>query len=166
MIWLLTANGKKMTPAVYLSGNGPLVAVLQDSLRGGPVPGSVFVQDIKKYVAYYSSSRGRTPPEHLIVFDEAQRAHDAERVATVHKRPIGLSEPEHLLEFCSRIPEWCVLVALIGDGQAIHAGEEIGVQLWADAIAKRPQEEKWTCLWGASNAEAFLRMPCKPVLAG
>jgi hypothetical protein len=136
-------NGKKMSPAVYLSGNGPLVAVLQDALRGGPVPGSVFVQDIKKYVAYYSGTRERTPPEHLVVFDEAQRAHDAERVATVHKRPIGQSEPEHLLEFCARIPEWCVLVALIGDGQAIHVGEEVGIQLWVDAIAKRPDHENW-----------------------
>lgn len=147
-------NGKRMTPAVYLSGNGPLVAVLQDALRGGPVPGSVFVQDIKKYVAYYSSSRGRTPPEHLIVFDEAQRAHDAERVAAVHKMPIGPSEPEHLLEFCARIPEWCVLVALIGDGQAIHAGEEVGVRLWADAIANRPSDENWN-VHGSRQLEQF-----------
>lgn len=152
-------SGKIMSPAVYLSGNGPLVAVLQDALRGGPVPGSVFVQDIKKYVAYYSNSRGRTPPEHLIVFDEAQRAHDAERVATVHKRPIGPSEPEHLLEFCARIPEWCVLVALIGDGQAIHVGEEIGVHLWADAIAKRPSDENWTVHGATQLQEHFDECP-------
>ena len=136
-------DGRKRSPAVYLSGNGPLVAVLQDALKGGAAPGSVFVQDIKKYVSYYSSGRGRTPPEHLIVFDEAQRAHDAERVAHVHRQAIGPSEPEHLLEFCARIPEWCVLVALIGDGQAIHAGEEGGVALWSDAISKRPNDEGW-----------------------
>jgi len=136
-------DGKKLSPAVYLSGNGPLVAVLQDALRGGPIPGSVFVQDIKKYVAYYSRGKNRTPPEHLIVFDEAQRAHDADRVATVHKQSVGPSEPELLLEFCERIPEWCVLVALIGDGQAIHAGEEGGVALWADAISRRPEGEVW-----------------------
>jgi hypothetical protein len=147
-------SGKKMSPAVYLSGNGPLVAVLQDALRGGPIPGSVFVQDIKKYVDYYSRARARTPPEHLIVFDEAQRAHDAERVATVHKRPVGQSEPEHLLEFCSRIPEWCVLVALIGDGQAIHAGEEVGIQLWADAIAKRPKHENWA-VYGPDHIQTY-----------
>ncbi|ANO51878.1 DNA/RNA helicase domain-containing protein [Woeseia oceani] len=147
-------KGKKMSPAVYLSGNGPLVAVLQDALKGGPVPGSVFVQDIKRYVAYYSNSRGHTPPEHLIVFDEAQRAHDAERVATVHKRPIGPSEPEHLLEFCARIPDWCVLVALIGDGQAIHAGEEIGVRLWADAIAERHPDENWS-VHGATQLQGY-----------
>ena len=136
-------SGRKRSPAVYLSGNGPLVAVLQDALKGGAVPGSVFVQDIKKYVAYYAQWRGRTPPEHLIVFDEAQRAHDADRVAEVHKQPRGASEPEHLLEFCSRIPDWCVLVALIGDGQAIHVGEEVGVELWCEAISGRQASERW-----------------------
>jgi len=143
-------DGKKMSPAVYLSGNGPLVAVLQDALRGGPIPGSVFVQDIKKYVAYYSRGKSRTPPEHLIVFDEAQRAHDADRVATVHKQPVGPSEPDLLLEFCERIPEWCVLVALIGDGQAIHAGEEAGVALWEEAISRRPSGEAWN-IYGAPH---------------
>ena len=70
----------------------------------------------------------------LLVFDEAQRAHDAERVAKVHRKSIEKSEPQHLIEFCERIPEWSVLVALIGDGQAIHVGEEGGAPLWASAI--------------------------------
>jgi hypothetical protein len=150
-------DGRKRSPAVYLSGNGPLVAVLQDALKGGDIPGSVFVQDIKKYVAYYSQRRQRTPPEHLIVFDEAQRAHDAERVAQVHKQPLGESEPEHLLEFCSRIPEWCVLVALIGDGQAIHVGEEAGVALWCDAITNRVAVEGWHVHGAPSIASHFER---------
>jgi hypothetical protein len=147
--------GKKRSPAVYLSGNGPLVAVLQDALKGGAVPGSVFVQDIKKYVSYYSKGKGRTPPEHLIVFDEAQRAHDAERVAEVHKAPVGESEPDHLLEFCSRIPDWCVLVALIGDGQAIHSGEEGGIDLWREALSRRPESEGWSVHGAPKLAPTF-----------
>jgi len=152
-------GGRKRSPAVYLSGNGPLVAVLQDALKGGAVPGSVFVQDIKKYVAYYAQGRGRTPPEHLVVFDEAQRAHDADRVAEVHRQPLGSSEPEHLLEFCSRIPEWCVLVALIGDGQAIHVGEEVGVELWREAIAGRPASEQWSVHVAPQVAPLFKACP-------
>jgi hypothetical protein len=152
-------GGRKRSPAVYLSGNGPLVAVLQDALKGGAVPGSVFVQDIKKYVAYYAQGRGRTPPEHLVVFDEAQRAHDADRVAEVHRQPLGSSEPEHLLEFCSRIPEWCVLVALIGDGQAIHVGEEVGVELWREAIAGRPASEQWSVHVAPQVAPLFNTCP-------
>lgn len=136
-------GGRKGTTAVYLSGNGPLVAVLQDALRGGSTPGSVFVQDIKKYVAYYSQ-RNRVPPEHVIVFDEAQRAHDAARVAQVHKTAIGPSEPEHLIEFCDRIPQWSVLVGLIGTGQAIHLGEEGGMELWKEALQKADSGADWT----------------------
>ncbi len=142
--------GKPSGAAVYLSGNGPLVQVLQHALREGGGGGGTFVQDIKKYVAYYSRPRAPAPPEHLIVFDEAQRAHDAERVAKVHKRKVGKSEPQHLLEFCGRIPEWCVLVALIGDGQAIHSGEEGGAPLWADAIRQLPGGKQWS-VHGASR---------------
>ena len=136
-------NGRKGIAAVYLSGNGPLVAVLQDALRGGTTPGSVFVQDIKKYVDYYSRNR-RTPPEHVIVFDEAQRAHDANRVAQVHNTPLGPSEPDHLIDFCDRIPKWSVLVGLIGTGQAIHVGEEGGVALWKEALANADKKLDWT----------------------
>ena len=136
-------EGKPPASAVYLSGNGPLVQVLQHALREGGGGGRIFVQDIKKYVEYYSR-RASPPPEHLIVFDEAQRAHDAERVSQVHDEPVGQSEPDHLLEFCDRIPQWSVLVALIGEGQAIHVGEEGGIGLWADALAGLPNPQRWT----------------------
>lgn len=148
-------NGRPSAPAVYLSGNGPLVEVLQYALKEGGGGGRTFVQAIKNYVAQYSRRGALTPPEHLIVFDEAQRAHDAERVAQVHGRSVGKSEPEHLIEFCERIPGWCVLVALIGDGQAIHIGEEGGAPLWADAIRGVASSTRWT-VHGAHNfAEVF-----------
>ena len=149
-------NGKPSLPAVYLSGNGPLVAVLQDALKGKSSPGGVFVQDIKKYIDYFTRRPKVAPPEHLIIFDEAQRAHDAERVASVHKKPVGQSEPEHLIEFCQRIPEWSVLVALIGSGQAIHVGEEGGIALWRDAVAR--SVENWT-VHAASQFETQLTAP-------
>lgn len=136
-------SGRPLAAAVYLSGNGPLVAVLQDALSEAGGSGRTFVQDIKKYVAQYGQRHRAVPPEHLIVFDEAQRAHDAERVAQVHRAPVGKSEPEHLIEFCERIPEWSVLVALIGDGQAIHVGEEAGIPLWATAVAQARDRERW-----------------------
>ena len=79
------ANGKPSTPAVYLSGNGPLVQVLQDALKDGGGGGKTFVQAIKNYVEHHSRPGRPVPPEHLIVFDEAQRAHDADRVAHVHR---------------------------------------------------------------------------------
>ena len=131
-----TNTAQPKVPAVYLTGNGPLQEVLQHALSAAGGGGQTFVQAVKKYVAYYSK-RNRVPPEHVVVFDEAQRAHDAEQVAYVHKTTeIGQSEPEHLLEFMSRVPDWCVLVALVGTGQAIHSGEEAGLGLWRQAILR------------------------------
>jgi len=94
-------------------------------------------------VDYYSKKPERVPPEHLIVFDEAQRAFDAERVAHVHDVEVAESEPEHLLNFLRRVPEWCVLVALVGGGQAIHQGEEGGLPLWREAL-RRVGGGAWT----------------------
>ncbi len=129
-------SAKPKVPAVYLTGNGPLQEVLQDALSSAGGGGKTFVQGVKKYVSHYSQ-RGRVPPEHVVVFDEAQRAHDAEQVAYVHKTDTAeQSEPDHLLEFMSRVPDWCVLVALVGTGQAIHSGEEVGLPLWRDALVK------------------------------
>jgi hypothetical protein len=127
------AKGKPSAPA-NLSGNGPLVQVLQDALKDAGGGGRTFVQAIKNYVAQHSRPGRPVPPEHLIVYDEAQRAHDAERVAKVHGSPVQQSEPEHLLEFCERVPGWCVMLALIGHGQAIHVGEEGGLPLWREAL--------------------------------
>lgn len=148
-------SGKPAAPAVYLSGNGPLVEVLQHALKEGGGGGKTFVQAIKNYVATFSRPRAPAPPEHLIVFDEAQRAHDAERVAMVHGRQIEKSEPQHLLEFCARIPEWCVLIALIGDGQAIHIGEEGGAALWADAVTQLPGGDRWIVHGAPSFSTTF-----------
>lgn len=153
------ANGRVMSPAVYLSGNGPLVQVLQDALKDAGGGGRTFVQGIKEYVRQHTRPGRPVPPEHLIVFDEAQRAHDAERVAHVHGGPVGKSEPEHLIEFCERIPEWCVLVALIGGGQAIHVGEEGGVPLWHDAVRRSTEAANWTVHGAPAFSETFTGLP-------
>ena len=74
------------------------------------------------------------PPEHVLVFDEAQRAFDANMVREKHKRPTARSEPEEFIGFADRIPEWCVVIGLIGTGQEIHVGEEGGVGQWRAAV--------------------------------
>ncbi|MGH8802675.1 MAG: DNA/RNA helicase domain-containing protein [Casimicrobiaceae bacterium] len=149
------ANGRLASPAVYLSGNGPLVQVLQDALKDAGGGGRTFVQAIKDYVRQHNRPGHPVPPEHLIVFDEAQRAHDAERVAHVHGGAVGLSEPAHLIEFCERIPGWCVLVALIGSGQAIHVGEEGGVPLWYNAVRQSRGAVDWTVHAAPPFTETF-----------
>ena len=81
------------------------------------------------------------------MFDEAQRAFDAEQVQEKHRNTPGFSggksEPEHFIEFADRIPGWCVVVGLIGGGQEIHIGEEAGLGQWRKALEGSAQYGKW-----------------------
>lgn len=112
--------------AAFLSGNGPLVRVLQDALRS-----TIFVKDLHKAILAYGK-RGQIPDQRLIVFDEAQRAWDQAKMEAQHHFPH--SEPEILIGAASRGPGGYVLVGLVGDGQEIHGGEEGGLGQWADAV--------------------------------
>jgi Uncharacterized conserved protein (DUF2075) len=114
--------------ATFLSGNGPLVQVLQDALQS-----RVFVRDLHKFILDYGL-RERVPPQHIIVFDEAQRAWD--RTMMMAKKQVDASEPGLLVSAGDRVPDWCVLVGLIGDGQEIHSGEEGGLVQWREAITQ------------------------------
>jgi len=151
-------DGKPTVPAIFLSGNGPLVEVLQYQLReaGG---GKAFVRGVKEYVKRYSSSRGLIPPEHVLVFDEAQRAFDAEQVEEKHSHleahANGKSEPEHFIDFAERIPEWCVVIGLIGSGQEIHIGEEGGLVQWRKAVEGSRYPHNWTIHIPPNTAEIF-----------
>lgn len=122
-------NNEGERPAVFLSGNGPLVAVLQDALKS-----RVFVQDVHNFLMQYGGSAKRRPEEHIWVYDEAQRAWDADKVKG--KRDHDLSEHQDFVNLGMRMPDWAMLVGLIGEGQEIHLGEEGGLQLWNEAIAK------------------------------
>ncbi|MBM3465697.1 MAG: DUF2075 domain-containing protein [Armatimonadetes bacterium] len=136
---------KPTAPAVFLSGNGPLVEVLQYELSKAGGGGRTFVRGVKEYVKRYSVGESLVPPEHVLVFDEAQRAYDRAMVAEKHKIPLDAarSEPEHFIEFAERIPEWCVVVGLIGGGQEIHKGEEAGLVQWRKAIESSPRMSEW-----------------------
>lgn len=154
------ANGKPSTPAVFLSGNGPLVEVLQYELRDAGGGGKTFVRGVKDYVKTYSSRRGLIPPEHVLIFDEAQRAFDAEQVAVKHATTPGFaggkSEPEHFVEFAERIPEWCVVIGLIGGGQEIHVGEEAGLVQWLHALTGAANPSAWT-VHGPAQVESVFK---------
>ncbi len=128
-------GGRKTPPAVYLSGNGPLVEVLQYEFRSAGGGGKAFVRGVKDYVERYTRNPGLIPGEQVLIYDEAQRAWDAAQVAEKHSgHGDGKSEPEHFVEFAERIPGWCVVMGLIGQGQEIHVGEEGGLRQWRDAV--------------------------------
>jgi hypothetical protein len=132
-------------PGVFLSGNGPLVSVLQYALKGpgrtGKLdPSRVFVRDVLAFVREYIGPDSQLPPEHVWVYDEAQRAWDAEMVGEKHN--YQMSEPEMFLKLGQRMPSWSVMVGLIGSGQEIFRGEEQGMEQWNRALEKLPRG--WT----------------------
>lgn len=150
-------GGKPTAPAVFLSGNGPLVEVLQYELRNAGGSGKVFVRDVREYVRRYSRRRSLIPPEHVLVFDEAQRAWDRDRVAEKHSESHAKSEPEHFIEFAMRIPEWCAVIGLIGGGQEIHTGEEAGLVQWRDAVERCVDPGQWVVHGTGISLEPFSR---------
>ena len=113
--------------AVFLSGNGPLVQVLQHALKS-----SIFVRDVHGFLKTYGGDASKIPAENIWIYDEAQRAWDSERVQ--QKRNHGASEPMDFIHIGSR-KSWSLMIGLIGVGQEIHLGEESGLTQWNEAIA-------------------------------
>ncbi len=149
-------GGKPSVPGLYLTGNQPLAEVLQYELKKSGGGGRTFVRHIKSYLDRYIPNPDRIPPEHMLVFDEAQRAFSPEKVADTHKRwnfDWIASEPELFVRVCDRMPEWSVLVGLIGGGQEIHLGEEEGLVQWRKAVEK--SGENWTVHAPPSLKEVF-----------
>ncbi len=54
--------------------------MLQYELRGDGGGGKTFVRGVKNYVRQYLGDKAAVPPQHVIVYDEAQRAWDVEQV--------------------------------------------------------------------------------------
>ena len=140
--------------AVFLSGNGPLVQVLQEALRRDgkrkralpDLPEArilqarepdAFIQNVHHFRDEYLAP-DRVPTEHVVIFDEAQRAWDRAMTSDFMRRKKGQpafdqSEPGFLLSVMDRRPDWCVVVCLIGEGQEINRGEA-GVAEWLNAL--------------------------------
>ncbi|MBM4026877.1 MAG: DUF2075 domain-containing protein [Planctomycetes bacterium] len=132
-------------PAVFLSGNGPLVKVVKCALvrscQDQNVPRieaqrrvSAFIQNVHSFVRHYSANADSPATENVIVFDEAQRAWDARKMAKKHKQ--AMSEPELVLQIMERCAPWSVIIALVGGGQEIHEGEA-GLSEWGAALSHR-----------------------------
>ncbi len=129
-------------PAVFLSGNGPLVDVLRHALQGDSGEEKIFVNGIKSYLKQYVvRKRQLVPPEHIVVFDEAQRAWDREMISEKHE--VDASEPDLVIQLANSIPGWSMVLGLVGEGQEIHKGEEAGLSQWADAIRHNTNSEQW-----------------------
>jgi Uncharacterized conserved protein (DUF2075) len=126
---------------VFLSGNGPLVkivsaAITRDFKRREQTDGadrtvSTFIQNVHRFVREAIAKPDKPPIEHVVVFDEAQRAWDAAQ--NKKKMDQDISEPETMLSIMDRHADWAVLVALVGGGQEIHNGEA-GLAEWGRTL--------------------------------
>lgn len=142
--------------AVFLSGNFPLVTVLQEALardkveqekkRGNRVSKadalrstSAFIQIIHKYRDSFVGNNN-VPPERVAIFDEAQRAwtHDMIKKFMITKKGVPdfhCSEPEFLISTMDRHQDWAVVICLVGGGQEINNGEA-GLPEWFDSLKR------------------------------
>jgi DUF2075 family protein len=140
--------------SVYLSGNAPLVAILQEALArdkvkrehldGNRMTKSRAKQAVKAFIQIIHHYRDayvlndEVPYDHVAIFDEAQRAWDKEQTVKFMRMKknildFNFSEPEFLISCLDRHQDWSVIVCLVGGGQEIHTGEA-GISEWLDAI--------------------------------
>lgn len=140
--------------SVYLSGNGPLVSILQEALSRDKVLNEknkgnklslkkarssvkTFIQIIHHYRDAYLTDTN-APYDHVAIFDEAQRAWNKDQTVKFMKQRKGIetfeySEPEFLISCLDRHQDWAVIICLVGGGQEINTGEA-GISEWLNAI--------------------------------
>ena len=150
------ANAAEGEHAVFLSGNFPLVNVLQEALARDEVERaqqkndkiskqealrstSAFIQIIHKYRDSFVGNNN-IPPERVAIFDEAQRAWTKEQIASFMAVKKGVSdfpysEPEFLIGTMDRHQDWAVVICLVGGGQEINKGEA-GLPEWFDSLRR------------------------------
>lgn len=139
--------------AVFLSGNGPLVDVLQEALarddvKQNKIKKSEAMRKSKEFIQKIHHFRDdaisvdTAPIEKVVIFDEAQRAWDEANLSDFMKRKKGvldfnMSEPEFLISIMDRHSSWCTIICLIGGGQEINKGESAGISGWFESIRNK-----------------------------
>ncbi len=140
--------------SVFLSGNGPLVAILREALardrvrhdkeQGRKTRKGEAMSEVKAFIQNVHNFRDeclidQEPPiEHVALFDEAQRAWNLQQTSNFMARKkntpnFNQSEPEFLISCLDRHRDWAVVVCLVGGGQEINTGEA-GISEWMDSL--------------------------------
>ena len=141
--------------SVFLSGNGPLVAILREALARDKVHHEkemgkkiklgdarrevkLFIQNVHNFRDDCLIDKAKAPIEHVALFDEAQRAWNLHQTAKFmlqkkHVANFDKSEPEFLISCLDRHLDWAVIVCLVGGGQEIYTGEA-GISEWITSL--------------------------------
>lgn len=157
-----TVNKELGTNAVFLSGNGPLVSVLQHALQKDALRRKRLISKLLK-----NNGEKEPPPEvkhyftfalkktfvqgvfgfrknylegaesdcRIAIFDEAQRCWTKKKMIRKLKRDVP-SESACLIGQIDKNKDWAVIVCLVGSGQEIHDGES-GIVEWFRALNDR-----------------------------
>lgn len=131
----------------FMSGNGPLVKVLQhlftqEGRKDGAntvmarTKAKTLIENVHVFARNYMEDDPGSPSNHAIIFDEAQRAWNKAQNLKKFKR--DYSEPQMLLGIMERHSDWSVIIALVGGGQEINDGES-GLEEWGRALKERPK---------------------------
>lgn len=149
-------NNELEEHAVFLSGNLPLVTVLQEALArdqiqrerefGRRISKDTALREVKSFIQIIHHYRDeyvgndRKPTEHVAIFDESQRAWTQSEISSFMARKKGVrdfpwSEPEFLIGTMDRLQDWATVVCLVGGGQEINKGEA-GLPEWFDALKR------------------------------
>jgi hypothetical protein len=145
---LAHSHENKANSVHFMSGNGPLVKVLQhlftqESRKGGAsvaearAEAKTLIENVHVFARNYTEDDLRAPSNHAIIFDEAQRAWN--RAQNKKKFNRDYSEPEMLLRIMERHEDWASVIALVGGGQEINDGEA-GLEEWGRALAGTTKE--------------------------
>lgn len=138
--------------AVFLSGNEPLVDVLQNALaidrtKREKITKSNALRETKAFIQIIHKFRDEAlstsyaPIEKVAIFDEAQRAWNKKSLTAFMKQKKGIpefnqSEPEFLISIMDRHEDWAVIICLVGEGQEIYKGES-GIQNWFSTLSEK-----------------------------
>lgn len=147
----------KGNSSVFLSGNKPLVDILQEALTRDKVNQEKLVgkkitkkqarESVKAFIQIIHHYRDaylidpKPPYDHVAIFDEAQRAWTKEQTIKFMQQKKGISnfqysEPEFLISCLNRHQDWAVVICLVGGGQEINTGEA-GISEWLAAIKNK-----------------------------
>ncbi len=140
---VVAKNLKKETDnlSVYLSGNGPLVEVLREALKKSVKDKKQNKKETEAAInALIQSSFAfkrdnarldKPTPEHIMIYDEAQRVWDVQKMTRKHEKDpdMSVSEPHLLFRIMDRHDDWAVMICLVGLGQDIYDGE-VGINEW------------------------------------
>jgi len=145
-----TQNFDEDEHAVFLSGNFPLVHVLQEALARDAsesmgISKSDALRKAKSYIQIIHHFRDdavnttNPPHEKVVIFDEAQRSWNEAQLSNFMIQKKGVpnfkkSEPEFLIEYMDRHNDWATIICLIGGGQEINTGEA-GIEEWFHTLS-------------------------------